>query len=327
MPKSQNQKSRLLLLERLFLQETDEQHPLSLSEIQRHLMRNGIEAERRTLYDDFECLTQMGIEILRTGNAKYYTESRLFETAELKLLTDAVAAARFLSEKKSDQLIRKLTSLADRSSHVELNRQLHVAGKVKTVNERVHYSVDELHRAIREDRQVMFQYFDWSVGKEKVYRRNGEPYTVSPWTLLWEEERYYLLAYDAQAGGIRHYRVDKMEHLHSTDLPREGSEQYAAVRPEQYSSRVFGMFGGQEETVTLCVDNALAGVMVDRFGLDTAFLHDGPDRFRFSVRVVPSGNFYGWVFSFGGRVKILAPEPVCLQFDAYLHAFWREKER
>lgn len=319
MPKSPNQKQRILLLARIFLEETDENHPLSMRQLLARLDAADILADRRTLYDDFACLTLMGMEIQQAGKGKYFTESRLFETAELKLLTDAVASARFLSEKKSQQLIGKLTTLASYSSRKELNRQLHVAGKAKTVNEQVNYSVDALHRAIRENRQVSFRYFDWSVRKERVYRRNGELYVVSPWALLWEDERYYLLAYSSRTNSIRHYRVDKTESLTVTSLPREGADVFAEVRPETYASRVFGMFGGTEQTVTLRAEEELAGVFIDRFGSEIVFLNDG-DHFRVSLRVVPSGNFFGWVFSFGGRVRIISPASVQEEFDRCLRA-------
>lgn len=320
MPKSPNQKNRLLLLERIFLQETDEKHPLSLKELQVKLLANDIKAERKTLYSDFECLSYMGIEILRDEHDRYYTESRLFETAELKLLSDAVASSRFLSEKKSSALIGKLASLAGKGSAHELNRGLRVSGKAKTENEAVLYNVDALHCAIRENRQITFRYFDWTVQKKKQYRKNGGEYLASPWALLWDDEKYYLLAYDASAGALKNYRVDKMERIRQTESRREGEEAFAASGIETYSERLFGMFHGKEETVILRADQSLAGVMIDRFGADTVFLQE-ETTFRTAVRVAVSGNFYGWVFSFGGRVKILSPSHVREEFESYLQRF------
>ncbi len=320
MPKSPNQKLRLLLLERMFLRETDEAHTLSLREIQTRLQSSGIETERKTLYDDFSCLTQMGVEIQRDGHNGYYTESRPFETAELKLLVDAVASSRFLSERKSQSLIGKLTALAGYGGARELNRQVHVAGKAKTINESVLYHVDALHTAIRENRQIRFKYFDWSVKKEKAYHRDGALYAVSPWAMFWDDEKYYLLGYDAETQELRHYRVDKMEQLRMTGAPREGKALFAEARPDTYANRLFGMFGGREETVTLQVNRELAGVIVDRFGMEPAFLQDG-ETFRVAVKVALSGNFYGWVFSFGGRVRILSPASVQEEFEGYLRSF------
>lgn len=320
MPKSPNQKNRLLLLERIFLQETDENHPLSLKELQAKLLAYDIRAERKTLYSDFECLSQMGIEILRDEHDRYYTESRLFETAELKLLADAVASSRFLTEKKSQSLIGKLSSLAGKGSAHELNRTLRVAGKAKTENEAVIYNVDALQGAIRENRQISFLYFDWTVQKKKEYRKGGALYCVSPWTLLWDDEKYYLLAYDASAGVLKNYRVDKMERIRLSEEKREGETAFLQAKVETYGDRMFGMFHGEEETVTLRVENALAGVMIDRFGTDCVFLREN-ETFRTAVRVAVSGNFFGWVFSFGGRVKILSPMHVRQAFDDYLNKF------
>ena len=320
MPKSPNQKNRLLVLERIFLQETDENHALSLKQLQAKLLAHDIQAERKTLYADFECLTQAGIEIFRDANDRYYTESRLFETAELKLLSDAVASSRFLTEKKSQSLIGKLMTLASKSNAHELNRNLRVAGKAKTENEAVLYNVDALHSAIRENRQITFLYFDLSVEKQKQYRKNGAPYTASPWALLWDDEKYYLLAYDKQANTLKNYRVDKMERITLSDLPRDGEDAFAKEKIETYSDRTFGMFRGEEQTVTLQVDNNLASVIIDRFGADTVFLRDG-DTFRAAVRVCVSGNFFGWVFSFGGRVKILSPKQVKEDFENHLRRF------
>lgn len=320
MPKSPNQKNRLLVLERIFLQETDENHALTLKELQAKLLAHDIKAERKTLYADFECLTQAGIEILRDEHDRYYTESRLFETAELKLLSDAVASSRFLTEKKSASLIGKLMTLASKSSAHELNRNLRVAGKAKTENEAVLYNVDALHTSIRENRQITFLYFDWTVDKKKQYRKDGTSYVASPWALLWDDEKYYLLAYDAQAEKLKNYRVDKMERITLTDTAREGAQAFAKEKIETYSDRTFGMFRGDEETVTLRVENSLASVIIDRFGADAVFLQDG-DTFRTAVRVAVSGNFFGWVFSFGGRVKILSPASVKQEFIDYLHRF------
>lgn len=320
MPKSPNQKSRLLVLERIFLQETDEQHALTLKQLQAKLLAHDIKAERKTLYADFECLTQAGIEILRDEHDRYYTESRLFETAELKLLSDAVASSRFLTEKKSQTLIGKLMTLASKGSAHELNRNLRVAGKAKTDNEAVLYSVDALHTAIRENKQITFLYFDLNVGKQKQYRKDGARYAVSPWALLWDDEKYYLLAYDAADKRLKNYRVDKMERISIAETPREGADVFAAEKIKTYSDRTFGMFRGDEEAVTLQVENGLASVIVDRFGADPVFLKDG-DTFRTAVRVCVSGNFYGWVFSFGGRVKILSPAHVKQDFEEYLQRF------
>lgn len=318
MPKSPNQKSRLLTLERIFLQETDENHPLSVKELQNRLAAADIPAERKTLYDDFEQLGKMGIEILRSGD-RYYTESRLFEDAELKLLVDAVASSRFLTDKKSAGLIEKLTTLASRSGAGELNRQVILSGRVSVMNEQVLYNVDALHSAIRENVGVTFRYFDWNEKKERVPRRDGALYHVSPWALLWDDEKYYLLGYDEEKMNIYHYRVDKMEQVTPTTAKRLGEEEFRKQHVETYRTSVFGMFSGKSVRVTLRVKKSLAGVIIDRFGTDPVFYQDG-EYFRTSVPVQLSSNFYGWICSFRGDVSIVDPPEVCDQLRSYLSA-------
>ena len=318
MSRSPNQKLRLLTLERIFLQETDEQHPLTLKELQNRLEAAGIPAERKTLYDDFEQLGQMGIEIQRFDD-RYYTESRLFENAELKLLVDAVASSRFLTETKSASLIQKLTALASRGGAGALNRQVILSGRVSVMNEQVLYNVDALHTAIRENVGVTFRYFDWNEKKERVPRRNGALYRVSPWALLWDDEKYYLLGFDEVKMNIFHYRVDKMEQVTPTTAKRLGEEEFRKQHVETYRTSVFGMFSGKPERVTLRVRNSLAGVIIDRFGDEPVFYPDG-DFFKTGVRVQLSPNFYGWVCSFRGDISIVDPPEVCEQLRSYLSA-------
>lgn len=316
MPKSANQKLRLLQLERIFLQETDEQNPLTVKEIQSRLAACDIEAERKTLYDDFECLTRAGIEIIRDGD-RYYTESRLFENAELKLLVDAVASSRFLTEKKCSRLIEKLTALSARKSAGELNRQVILSGRASAMNDAVIYNVDALHSAIRENVGVTFRYLDWNEKKERVPRHDGALYHVSPWALLWDDEKYYLLGYDEEKEQVFHYRVDKMERVALQTTARVGKAAFQKLHVETYQNRVFGMFSGKEETVTLCVSKDLVGVMIDRFGADIVFLQEGDD-LKLTVKVLLSPNFYGWVCSFEGRVRILGPETAREALRGYL---------
>lgn len=323
MPKSADQKLRLLYLERIFLEETDEANPLTLKDLTARLADLGINAERKTLYDDFECLTRAGIEILRNAGG-YYTESRLFETAELKLLVDAAASSRFLSEKKTALLIEKLTRLASKQGAGELNRQVVTTSPLSTVNEQVFYNIDALHSAIRENLSVTFLYFDRNEKKEVVFRRDGSEYKVSPWALLWDDEKYYLLGYDEEKKQLRHYRVDKMKNVTPTSSPRTGKKEFSKIKLDTFRTKVFGMFDGKEEMVTLKVDNTLSGVILDRFSDAPVFLKEDETHFRTTVKVVPSPNFYGWVASFGGKVRVLSPEPVRTELREYAERLLNE---
>ncbi len=316
MPKSPNQKQRILQLERIFLEETDEKHPLSLKQLQNRLARADIQVERKTLYDDFDCLDQMGIKINRE-NKRYYTQSRPFTDAELKLLIDAVSSSRFLTEEKSRDLVKKLTRLASHGSAEALNRQVILTGRVSVMNEKALSNIDALHSAMRENVSVTFKYFDWNEKKEQVQKNNGELYHVSPWAMLRDDEKYYLLGYNEPIGRIYTYRVDKMEDVKKTDQKRNGSEMYRNQHVENYRTNLFGMFSGRQERVTFRVKNYLAGVIIDRFGSDSPFYQHG-DFFETSASVQISPLFYGWVCSFGGDISIVNPPEIREEFRTYL---------
>ena len=174
----------------------------------------------------------------------------------------------------------------------------------------IYYTVDAIHNAISENRKICFQYFQWNVKKEMELRRDGAWYHISPWGLSWDDENYYLVGFDSDAGEIRHYRVDKMLHIRMSDEPREGKEYFRKLDMADYAKKSFGMFGGKEQTVKLLVDNSLAGVIIDRFGKEVMMIPADQEHFTVNVTVMVSSVFLGWVFSLGERVKILGPEEV-----------------
>lgn len=327
MPKSANQKLKLLYLMDILLERTDEEHGITMQEILDALKAHGVTAERKSIYDDFESLRTYGLDVLMRKENKsyvYYAPNPRFELAELKLLVDSVQAAKFITAKKSNELIKKIEKLASRYEAGKLQRQVFVAERVKTENESIFYNVDILHAAIGENTQISFQYFQWNVKKEAELRRNGERYVVSPWALSWDDEYYYLIAYDSVAAEIRHYRVDKMLKIQTTGEMREGQEAFRAFDPASYTRKSFGMFGGREETVTLLCRNSLAGVIIDRFGRDVFMVPqrggagdvtvqgDGQentqDWFKTKVKVAVSRHFLSWVIALGEGVKVIGPD-------------------
>lgn len=311
MSKSRNQKSKLLYLAKILREETDEEHALTLQELISRLESYEISADRKTLYTDLEELQLFGMDIIserRNRSVYYYLASREFELAELKLLVDSVQSAKFVTERKSRELIRKLESLVSVHEARQLHRQVLLSGRVKTMNESIYYSVDKLHAAIANNQQIRFQYFQWNVRKEPELRHGGKWYRVSPWALVWEDEYYYLLAYDPESDMLKHYRVDKMLRLQAVSAPREGEELYRQQDVARYSQRVFGMFRGEELTVTLLCENAMAGAIIDRFGKELPFIREDEEHFTVRVRVAASRQFLGWVISLGSGVKITAPE-------------------
>ena len=247
----------------------------------------------------------------------YYMASREFELAELKLLVDAVQSSRFLTTKKSRSLIKKLEQMAGKHDAGKLQRQVYVAGRIKTENESIYYSIDNIHRAIQENRKISFQYLDWNLKKELVPRANSER-TVSPWALIWQDENYYLAAYYSEDGHIKHYRVDKMGKVQVRREAREGVEQFAKVDLAAYTNQVFGMYGGEVAVVTLEFPNRLIGVVLDRFGRDADIRQMQAERFRVRAKVTVSGQFFGWLAGIGADATIVSPVNVREQYREWL---------
>lgn len=316
MAKGTNQKLKLLYLMKILLEKTDDTHGLTLQEITDELGRYDITAERKSLYTDFDALRLFGLDILgeqRNRNYYYYVGTRDFEMAELKLLVDAVQSSKFITEKKSRQLIKKLEGFASRYEAKELHRQVSVQGRIKTMNESIYYNVDKLHQALGQNVKIKFQYFQWNVEKEMELRHGGEYYVVSPWELLWDNENYYLIAYDSVAGKLKHYRVDKMLKIGLLEEKREGKEQFEKKDTSTYPKKLFGMFDGEKEMVKLLCKNSFAGVIIDRFGKEVSMRKEDEEHFVAYVDVAVSGQFLGWIMALGDGVKIIGPEQVVEQ--------------
>ena len=319
MPKSPNQKMKPLLLQRILLERTDEDHGLTVPELIALLEEEGVAAERKSVYSDLQTLADFGLDIVKrkeSGKVVYYVGARTFELPELKLLVDAVQSSRFITHKKSNQLIQKVEGFASRYQAQQLQRQVFVANRVKTMNESIYINVDKIYEAIAANRCITYRYLDWAFrggaagGYEKQFRRQGKTYRVSPWSLCWADERYYMIGFDSEAGLIKHYRVDKMLGIALTDEPRDGQEHFEHFDMAVYTRQVFGMFGGNEQTVTLRFENRLLGVVLDRFGEDVPIRREDADTFQVRVRVAVSPQFLSWVFSFGGGARIVSPAAV-----------------
>ena len=320
MPRVFNQKIKILYLMRVFLEQTDEEHPMSVKELITYLNNLGISAERKTVYDDIETLRNFGMDILnrREKPAGFYLASREFELPELKLLVDAVQSSRFITSRKSRQLIGKLESLASVYEARQLRRQVFVENRIRTMNESVYYSIDEIQRALNEDRQISFQYCEWTVEKELRLKKNGERYLVSPWGLVWQNENDYLVAYDEKCEKVKHYRVDKILQIQIENQPRDGKEIFKNYDTGELTSRTFGMFGGREETICLEAHNRLVGVVLDRFGRDIMIHRKDSEHFKTLIRVNVSGQFFGWIASLGPDAVIASPEEVREEYREFL---------
>ena len=308
MAKSENQKQKLFRILEMLMRETDDEHGLSVNEIIERLEEMGINAERKGIYNDFSVLSELGFPVLKlpTRPPKYTLENRIFELAELKMLVDAVESSKFITTGKSREIISKLESFAGARSSRELSRQVYVEDRVKTQNNATLYSIDAIHAAINEKRKLSFKYFYYDINKNKVLRNNGEPYTVTPVALLWNDENYYLVALDERADAIKNFRVDKMQGTKLLEDMAKNDIRVSDFNPAAYSKKIFGMYGGKEELVTLECKEKLAGVMIDRFGTEPSFIKTDFG-FKFTIRLLISPNFFAWVLGFGSDLRILSP--------------------
>ena len=314
MPRSDKQKLKLMYLIKLFEERTDVSHGLSMTDIIEALSEEGITAERKSIYADISALNEFGFDIVKDNEGKacvYKLVERDFEIAELKLLVDAVQSSKFITESKSNKLIKKIEGLASNNEAKLLHRQVYVANRIKTTNESVYYNVDDIQKAISENHKVSFQYFQWNPNKEKELRHNGMRYEISPWALTWDDENYYMVGYDSKERKIKHYRVDKMLKIEiMADSKREGKALFKDMDMAVYSKKIFGMFGGVEETVVLECKNGISGVIIDRFGTEVDIIKRAADSFTVRVNVQISPQFLGWVFSLGENIKIISPDSV-----------------
>lgn len=310
MGRSANQKLKLLIIRDYLLKNSDEGHPVTIPQITEELARFGVTAERKSIYDDLEALRQYGMDIIQKGKGNYYVGQRSFQTPELKLLVDSIQSSKFITQKKTMSLIKKIEELASVFDAQLLERQVYVRNRVKSMNESVYYNVDEISDAINQDRMIRFKYFELTVKKQRHIRKDGGWYVVSPFALMWDDENYYMLAWDGEAGMIKHYRVDKMLEITAMGQEREGKDAFAKVDMSAYSKKVFGMFTGKDRQVKLRMKNNLVGAVFDRFGTDVMVIPDGDEHFTVTLDVTISPLFYAWVFGFGKEAEILSPEDI-----------------
>lgn len=322
MAKTNNQKLKLLHILRLLNEKTDDNHFLTATQLIEELEKEGITAERKSIYHDIEELIAFGYDIIHVKskvNGGYYMGCRDFELAELKLLVDAVQSSKFITKKKSAELIKKIEKLTSVHEAKSLQRQVYVANRIKSENESVYYIIDDIHNAIQNNKKIKFQYMDYTITKELKARRNGQWYEVSPQALIWEDERYYLVGYSSLDQEVRHYRVDKIGKVSVLDEKREGiDDNYIDVA--EYSKKVFGMYGGEPEGVTIGFPEKLIGVFIDRFGKEIDIHKREEGYLSIRVSVVLSGQFYGWLTGLGSEVKILSPQKVKDEYCNYLNA-------
>ena len=331
MAKGNNSKLKLSYLTRIMLEKTDDEHGLTLPQILEELERYDVTAERKSIYADFDDMTEkLGIEIIKEKVGKetyYHVGKRDFEVAEVKLLVDAIQSSKFITEKKSNELIKKVKGLVSHHQAAQLQRQVFVHGRIKTMNESIYYNVDTLHAAIAGNHRIKFQYCGWYTNKKLVPLHNGSFFEVSPWALTWEDENYYLIAYDHYEEKMKHYRVDKMVKISVLEEMRGGKEIFQNFDMAAYSTVNFGMFHGEVKKVHISFPDYMVGVFIDRFGKDISIHPAGDRRSQIAVDVAVSKQFFGWIASLGRWVKIEGPEEVVDEMRVFAEKLWKVYEK
>lgn len=329
MSRSKNQKLKLLYLAKIMQQQTDDHHGLTMSDIIEELQKYEIEAQRKSIYDDLATLDDYGIEIIREkqGNKTYYhCGSRDFEFAELKLLVDAIQSSKFITEKKSKELIRKLESNLSFYDASLMNRQVFVSNRVKSMNESIYITVDSIHTAMNGNLQVRFQYFQWDVDGKMHLKHDGDFYKISPWALVWDDENYYMVGYDQIEKQLKHYRIDKMLHTEVISVPRKGKVEFEKTDKEYYTQKRFQMYCGTMKHMELLCHNSIANVIYDRFGAEAHIRRMDENHFTVRIDLAVSPQFFGWVFGLGENIRIERPQEVREEFKQYLHKIMESYE-
>ena len=325
MSRGTNQKFKFTYLMKIMLAKTDDEHALTMSQIMDELEKYDVTAERKSIYADFQDMTdKFGIEIIKEqiGRETYYhVGSREFELAEVKLLIDAIQSSKFITQTKSRELITKIKSFVSEHQAKQLQRQVYINDRVKTMNESVYYNVDDIHTAINQNKKIRFKYYKWDINKKLVPRHNGDWFVVSPWALTWDDENYYMVAFDNLDHKIKHYRVDKMMHISIEEDKRAGKEVFKGFDMASYSKMNFGMYSGRKEKVKIEFNNYMVGVFIDRFGKDISIVPIDEKNSYTHVDVAISPQFFAWILSLGDEVKITGPEKIVEEMKEYVQEF------
>ena len=310
MPKSDNQKLKIFYILDYLQRNSHQDHPVRASELIAMLEnKHHIACERKTIYSDIAALQDLGVDIVSIPgkNGGYYIASRNFELPELKLLIDAVQSSRFLTEKKSRELIEKLCNQCSVYDARLMRRDVLVSGRVKSMNETIYYNVDAIQDAISQNRQIRFRYFDWGIDGKRRYR--DKEYIASPYGLCQDHENCYLLGHSVRHG-ITSYRVDRMADIRTLDEARTPCPELTGKALTEHANRLFQTFSGDSTDVKLRFHRSLVNVVVDRFGRDVLLIPDGEEHFVFTAQVAVSPMFLSWVIGFGSKAKILHPQSV-----------------
>ena len=290
---------RIIELLRFLYQQTDEAHAVTVSEMIEYLKSKGIPSVRQTVYTDLEALDSAGIDIvqIKSTQNRYFIGSRIFEYPELKMLVDAVASSKVISAKKSQALIQKLGQLTSIQQAEQLQRLASLSSRVKPHNEKVYYIIDSIQTAILDQHQISFQYYEYTPEKKKILKHDGYRYIL---------DHYYLIGYSHKHKGIAHFRVDRLTSVEPLDSKFQPMPDFDVAA---YTNKMVDMFAAEHaEQVKLLCSNELMRVIIDHYGEDIEISPYDDTHFTVIIEVNPSGTFYGWVFKFMGKIRILSPQ-------------------
>ena len=312
------QNEKILYIAKILMENTNEDNPMTANLLIAKLSEYGVLVERKTIYSAVDTLIAFGYDIQNSKAEPkgYYIASRDFELAEIKLLVDAVQSSKVITQKKSIELINKIKKLTDVNSARRLQRQVVISGRAKMANERVYYSIDAIYEAIAKGKKISFQYCEYDINKNLVPRKDGKVYVYTPSILIWDDERYYLVAYDSRHNSYTHFRADKM--INVKVLNEEADKPKKELDAARYTKSVFSMFHGDFEDVVIAADNKLIGAFLDKFGMDTIVKRYSDTEFEIKVQVAVSNTFFAWLFQYGNMVKILSSENVAEKYKEHI---------
>ena len=301
-------KARLLTLVRMLYEKTDEHNSMNTFQILEYLKSQKIHSNDKTLRRDMKLLSELGFDVIveHSKPNRYYIGDRGFDLAEVKLLIDAVASSRFVTERKSRELGEKLAKLASENQRPQLIRHIHATNRVKSDNPENFYNVDIVNEAINNRKKIAFKYTEYNRYKEKVFRNSGEVYELSPYALFWNEDFYYVVGWSEKHNNVSVFRTDRLSKVEI--LAEDAVPEPKEFNLEDYSRKVFEMFDGEEVDVVLECKNEFMKYIIDRFGEDVDTDPISRTTFEARVRVALSPTFYAWVFTFEGGIRIVSPE-------------------
>lgn len=311
-------KERLLNIYFMLQRDTDEDHPLSTPELVEHFTALGTATDRKTVREDIKTLIDCGVNIVTVQGVptKYFYDDRPFELPELKLLIDAVESSKFITAKKSDALVQKLTSLTSKTSAHELKRHLYTSGRIKPENESIYYVVDAIYAAINQGKKISFLYYEYNEHRQRIPRHHGEPFILSPYAMIYNEDKYYVLGYSDYMEKTITLRVDRMGVPDILDEPIFPAPE--SFDPVDYTVNIFSMFPGEATTIQLLCENQLMNYVIDRFGDEAKTKNVDHEHFIAEVKISVSQTFFAWVFQFAGGIQIASPECVVEQYKEML---------